>query len=162
MELERNIEKARKLIDSMTGAQGSRLRDICRGIRTAQDRLNHKAAPFFENCMRRCKGMCCKNIHINEIINMLDLIYILSLMPQLYGSLIPIARKEQIFSADCLFLQNASGPCIFPHNVKPERCIITFCEDAAPIRNEIQSVRAKFSQLSRYTKFKRPWIWAGF
>jgi hypothetical protein len=162
MQLGNTIEKARQLVASMSGPQASHLRTICLEIRDAQDKLNIEAAPFFADCMQRCKGMCCRNIHVNEIVNMLDMIYILTMMPDIYDCLRENAHKERIFSADCLFLDNGTGPCIFPPNLKPERCIITFCSDTVPIKKEIKSVRAKFSKLSRYTKLKRPFIWIGF
>jgi hypothetical protein len=71
------------------------------------------------------------------------------------------ARRERLFSADCLFLMEEKGPCLFHPSVKPERCIITFCEDTSPIRREIRSVRSAFSKLSRYTKLRRPFFWIG-
>ena len=159
MQLQYTIEKARKLVDSLTGSQALRLNGICEEIRQAQRRLNDEAEPFFERCIQQCRGICCKNIHINEIVNFLDLIFILTLAPEIYTELHRAASREQIFSADCLFLRNGSGPCLFPSTIKPERCILTFCQDTTPIGREIKAVRSRFTKLSRYTKLRRPHIW---
>lgn len=162
MQLLYHIEKARKLVNSMAGDQARRLRHICREITVAQQRLNAEAEPYFVRCTQRCQGICCKNIHINEIVNILDLIYILTVKPELYPKLKASAANERIFSADCLFLQNGAGPCLFPSDSKPERCILTFCEDTTSIRHATRAVRSKFSKLSRYTKLRRPFFWIGF
>lgn len=162
MQLLYHIEKARKLVNSMAGDQAQRMRHICREITAAQQRLNAEAEPYFVRCMQRCQGICCKNIHINEIVNILDLIYILTVKPGLYPTLKASAANERIFSADCLFLQNGTGPCLFPSDIKPERCILTFCEDTTSIRHATRAVRSKFSKLSRYTKLRRPFFWISF
>ena len=155
------IEKAGRLIDRMTGPQRQALLAICGEIQVAQQRLNHAAKPYFLHCIRQCEGICCKNIHINEIVNILDFIYILTLAPDLQPVLKQLATKEGLFSADCFFLQDGVGPCVFPPDIKPERCILTFCSDTTPINRDIKWVRSRFSRLSRYTTLRRPFFWIG-
>jgi hypothetical protein len=35
--------------------------------------------------------------------------------------------RESFFPSDCIFLENGTGPCLFPDSLRPERCIISFC-----------------------------------
>ena len=162
MELQKKIEKAQVIIDSFLGEERTWLIDICHEIKSAQDDLNREAKDYFKNCMQRCQGICCRNICINDVVTLLDLIYILALDREISSRVHECAQSETLFSADCLFLQNGVGPCIFTANMKPERCIITFCGETRPIKTEIKAVRSKFSRLSRYTKIKRPFLWVRF
>ena len=162
MELKNKIQKAQTIIDSFVGEERTRLLDICFDIRKAQDALNIEAQNFFKDCAERCKGICCRNICINDVVTLLDLIYILTIQKEIADQVESCAQGETLFSADCLFLRNGTGPCLFQANTKPERCIITFCADIRPIRREIKAVRSKFNKLSRYTKIRRPFLWIGF
>ena len=162
MELNHKIIKARSIIDSFTGEERARLLGICLEIREAQDALNAEAQSFFKDCAERCRGICCRNILVNDVVTLLDLIYILAIQKEIAPQVETCAQAETLFTADCLFLRNGTGPCVFQANIKPERCIITFCRDIRPIRREIKAVRSKFSKLSRYTKIRRPFLWIGF
>ena len=162
MEFEKKIQKAQIIIDSFLGEERTQLLDICHEIMCAQDNLNREAQDYFKDCMQRCKGICCRNICINDVVTLLDVIYILTINKEIASRLQTCAQSETLFTADCLFLENGTGPCLFPGNMKPERCIITFCGEVRPIKREIKAVRSKFSKLSRYTKIKRPFLWIRF
>jgi len=162
MEMEKKIEKAQLIVDSFLGEERTRLLDICHEIKSAQDNLNREAQDYFKDCMQRCQGICCRNICINDVVTLLDLIYILTINKEISSRVHASAQAETLFSADCLFLQKGVGPCIFAASIKPERCIITFCGETRPIKREIKAVRSKFSKLSRYTKIKRPFLWVRF
>jgi hypothetical protein len=155
MELGKKIQKAQTIIHSFEGTHRTRLLDICVEIQHAQAALNLAADTFFQECAERCKGLCCRNICINDVITQLDLIYMLSLHEEIFPQVENCAQAETLFSADCLFLQNGTGPCIFTADAKPERCIITFCQDTRPISSEIKAVRSGFSKLSRYIRLRR-------
>ena len=156
MELRKKIQRAQTIIHSFDGARRAKLLALCLEIQHAQAALNLAAEPFFEACIGRCKGLCCRNICINDVITQLDLIYILALHEEIAGQMEKCAQAETLFSADCLFLHNGTGPCIFSPDAKPERCIVTFCQDTRPIKAHIRTVRSTFSKLSRYTRFRRP------
>jgi hypothetical protein len=162
MELQNKIQKAQVIIDSFSGEDRTRLLDICHEIKSAQDDLNREAADYFKDCMQRCQGICCRNICINDVVTLLDLIYIFALNKEIFAQVHTCAQAETLFAADCLFLQHGLGPCLFSANIKPERCIITFCGETRPIKKEIKAVRSKFNKLSRYTKVKRPFLWVRF
>lgn len=162
MELQKKILKAQTIIDSFHGEDRTRLLQICHEIKSAQDHLNKEAESYFKDCIQRCQGICCRNICINDVVTLLDLIYILAINQEVSPVVHTCAQSETLFTADCLFLENGVGPCVFSGSMKPERCIITFCKDIQPIKRDIKAVRSKFSKLSRYTKIKRPFLWVGF
>ena len=162
MELHNKIIKAQRIIESLKGDDEEKLKRICHDIQCAQDDLNSGARSFFNACIQTCQGICCRNINVNDVVTQLDLIYVLSMKRKMVDRVIGCAGSETLYTADCPFLEKGIGPCIFPANVKPERCIITFCGETRPIRREIKAVRSGFSKLSRYTKIKRPFLWLRF
>jgi hypothetical protein len=44
------------------------------------------------------------------------------------------------------------GPCLFPDDLRPERCIISFCRVEPSIEKEIGRVMGGFSRLIRFFK----------
>jgi hypothetical protein len=162
MELHNKILKAQHFIESLSADEKTALMRICRDIQCAQDALNNGARSFFDACIGSCQGICCRNINVNDVVTQLDMIYVLSMKKKMAGQVTQCVGSESLFTADCLFLENGIGPCIFPSNVKPERCIITFCDETLPIKREIKAVRSKFSKLSRFSKIKRPFLWMRF
>ena len=162
MELSRNIRKARELISSFRGEEENRLLKICDEIKLAQHCLNQAAAGYFADCMRRCGGICCRNIRVSDILTLLDFVFILAVNPELTCQVADLSRKETLFSADCLFLRNGTGPCIFAPDAKPERCIVTFCSSVGPVKKEIRTVGRNFSKLWRHLMIRRPVSWFGF
>lgn len=162
LELQYKIQRALRFIDSLSGKERETLQNICFEIQRAQAALNAAAESYLQRCMLECRGICCKNININDVVTQLDLVYILSMKAASSGQIIELAESEKLFSADCLFLKDGQGPCFFPANVKPERCMMTFCENTRPIRRELKAIRSKFNKLSRFTPFKRPFLWIHF
>lgn len=162
LELQYKIKKALRFIDSLSGKERETLQNICFEIQRAQAALNVEAVSYFQRCMFECRGICCKNINVKDVVTQLDLVYILSMKGASSNQILQFAKSEKLFSADCLFLKDGQGPCIFPADVKPERCIMTFCGNTRPIRRELKAIRSKFNKLSRFTKFKRPFLWIRF
>jgi hypothetical protein len=159
MELQYKIQRALRFIDRLSGKERETLRNICFEIQSAQAALNAAAVSYFQRCLGECRGICCKNINVNDVVTLLDLVYILSMKGASSDQIFELAESEELFSADCLFLRDGQGPCFFPADIKPERCIITFCGETRPIRKELKAIRSKFSKLSRFTKSKRPFLW---
>lgn len=162
MELYNKIIKAQRIIESLKSDEEKTVQRICHDIQRAQDALNTEARSYFNACIQTCQGICCRNINVNDVVTQLDLIYVLSMKRKMADRVIEYAGSESLYTADCPFLEKGIGPCIFPANIKPERCIITFCGETRPIRREIKAVRSGFSKLSRYTKIKRPFLWLWF
>lgn len=155
MGLNYSYKAARKKIDALGIEERRVLKAICRDIHHAQQELSHKAAPILEGCMAGCRGLCCRNIHPADIITEWDLVYILTMVPAIEDALVVCLARESFFPLDCIFLENGTGPCLFPDNLRPERCIISFCRVEPSVEKEIGRVMAGFSRLIRFFMFRR-------
>ena len=162
MGLAYKIRKAQRFIESLDGPGRSTLASSCREIQSAQEGLNQTCADAFRECISRCQGKCCRNIHADDIITVLDCLFILILNEKLYPAALDCAAAEVLFSADCPFLKGGIGPCLFADDQKPERCIITFCFDLPSARRPVRRVRSAFSRLWRQALLCRPVFWLGW
>jgi hypothetical protein len=130
---------------------------ICDRIRSAQQRLNRDAAPLMAACGQRCRGLCCRNIAADDIITLVDCIFVWSVGDEaLRHRITGCLPSESLFTADCLFLADGRGPCIFPDDAKPLKCIVTFCGDETPVRASIQQLRGRFRRLFWHLAMRRP------
>jgi hypothetical protein len=154
MGLKHSFKTARKRIDALDGDERETLTAICIDIHHAQEVLTKKAAPLLANCMA-CQGLCCRNIHPADIITEWDLVYLLVMAPQIEEAMAVCLAREGFFPADCIFLENGTGPCLFPDNLRPERCIISFCRVEPSIEKEIGRVMGGFSRLIRFFMLRR-------
>ena len=162
MGLKRSYQSARKKIDALDAGERKRLSAICEDIHQAQVKLSAKAVPILEKCMAGCQGLCCRNILPSEIMTEWDLVYILVMAPQVEADMAACLQNEQFFAADCIFLENGVGPCLFPDNIRPERCIISFCKVEPLVEKEIKQVMRGVSRLIRFFIF-RPYLrWLRF
>ncbi len=150
MGLAHSLQRARKRLDALDSEERTVLLAICRDIRRAQASLSRKAGPIMVRCMARCRGLCCRNIRVADILTEWDLVYILALAPELEACMAACLEREGLFAADCLFLENGIGPCLFPEHVRPERCIISFCRVEPRVEAEIGRVMHGFSRLIRF------------
>jgi hypothetical protein len=156
MGLTHEFKIARKKLAVLDDGEHMALMKICAEIYGAQQALTEKAAPLLAQCMAGCEGLCCRNIRVADIITVWDLVYILAMQPALGDCMAACLEKEGLFPQDCLFLENGSGPCIFPDYMRPERCIISFCRVEPLVEKEISRVMKGFSRLIRFFMF-RPW-----
>jgi hypothetical protein len=154
MGLAYSFKAAKKKIARLDDDERVRLTAICDQIRRSQEVLSEKAVPILENCMASCRGLCCRNIRPADIITEWDLIYILTLAPEAAGAMADSLDNEPFFASDCIFLENGTGPCLFPDNIRPERCIISFCRVEPTVADEIKAVMAGFSRLIRFFQFR--------
>ena len=127
MSLKHDFKVARKTLALLEAGERESLMGICAEIHGAQQVLTEKAAPLLAQCMAGCSGLCCRNIRVADIITKWDLLYILAMQPALEERMADCLEQEGLFPANCLFLENGIGPCLFPDNLRPERCIISFC-----------------------------------
>lgn len=154
MGLKHDLKIARKKLAALDPVERERLANICAEIHCAQKALTEKAAPLLDQCMTRCQGLCCRNIQVADIITRWDLIYILAMQPELESSMAECLENEDMFAADCLFLENDTGPCLFPAYERPERCIISFCRVEPLVEKEIAQVMKGFGRLIRFFLFR--------
>jgi hypothetical protein len=159
MQVLRKIDKAASAIAKLSAQQRSGLQERCAQIQQAQSLLNRVGEPYFRQCLQQCRGLCCRNIHVDDIITLLDFVFILGSDGGLLDGMRQCAERQDLFSADCVFLQNGVGPCMFHDHAKPERCVISFCSETGAINREIRTVRKKFSALARFLALRQPLLW---
>jgi hypothetical protein len=151
------FKQAEKIISVMAPHDRTALERICREIEAAEKRLLEAAREMMTRCYTACEGICCRNIHLDEILSLWDAIYLLALAPSVRETIAKcLEADEPLFSADCIFLQHGVGPCIFPFTIRPEVCITSFCTDDAPVKKEILLVKRKFLKLCLFTRLRRP------
>ncbi|MBL0712474.1 MAG: hypothetical protein JJV98_02125 [Desulfosarcina sp.] len=157
MSLRYKFNQARKLLAGLTPVEREKLARICEGIQRAQDELLRKAEPAMRQCLNNCEGLCCRNALVDDIIGLWDLVYILALTPALEETMAARVKYEiPFYTADCLFLGNDAGPCIFTSNVRPEVCITTFCSGDRGIQKEIRAVKRQFFKLTWFFMRRKP------
>lgn len=164
MSLHYKFHSAVRLLDRLPREDRPALRQICRRIRDAEARLQTNAAPAMQRCLYHCGGLCCRNTQVDAIISQLDLVYILADDPaRRYAIAAQVAAEAPFFTADCMFLKDRTGPCIFPPDARPEVCITTFCSGSEVIRKELRHVRRQFRRLQlficlRHFRAIRRWV----
>ena len=157
MSLKHLFRQAQKIIEESSAEDWKGLERICLEIRDAEMELQEKARPIMTRCIHRCGGICCRNIQIDLIIGLWDFLFMLVLKPHLKKQIEECLEKEEpIFSADCIFLKDGVGPCIFPYDARPEVCIVTFCGDTSPIKKKIAAVKRKFFKLTCFASLRKP------
>ncbi len=60
-----------------------------------------------------------------------------------------------LFTADCVFLENNRGPCIFPADIRPEICITSFCTETPNASRQIGAVKWNFQKLAWFVRMRR-------
>jgi hypothetical protein len=146
-----DFRQARRFVEQIDDDDREKLTAICRSIQRAEARLLDAAAPLMERCAAQCRGICCRNIHMETIIGRGDLIYTLALRPDLAPDMAACLENEpRLYAADCVFLKDGVGPCIFPDDLKPDVCLTTFCEDTAAVTREIRHVKRQFLRLDLF------------
>jgi hypothetical protein len=157
MSLTRQYKAARSLISELCEKDKKRLIEICDEIREAEILLQKKSRRIMTRCIQKCEGICCRNVQLDLIINYLDFLFITALEPVLNEKIKECLKKEQpFFSSDCIFLENGEGPCIFPSYVRPEVCLVTFCDNISSIKKEIRKVKLKFFKLTWFVMMRKP------
>ncbi len=156
MSLRYKLKKARSLLATLAPEERSDLTRICKNIRRSQEILLENAEPAMQQCLHNCAGLCCRNARVDDIIGLWDLVYILTLTPELEEEMTArVDLEKPFYSADCMFLKANTGPCIFGSAVRPEVCITTFCSGDDGIQKEIRRVKRKFFRLGWF--FYRRW-----
>ena len=155
MTLAYKFRKAEGLLEKMGSGDRLELHRICRRIRDAQTALVAAAGKQMDQCIHHCEGICCRNIELDPIISHWDLVYILSLSPEIRPQVREcLLNEDPLYRTDCIFLADGKGPCIFPAYVRPEVCVATFCQNDRSIRREIQQVKKMFNRLSWFVRWR--------
>jgi hypothetical protein len=156
MSLRYKFRKAGKIIQGLRPEERVTLGNICCDIQQAEKDLLKAAEDILNDCGKRCRGLCCRNIHIDDIMTLLDCVHILATVPRIQADVDEALTREALHSADCIFLKNGSGPCIFPAEARPEKCILSFCHGDGIVASEMRHVRKRFNRLARFIQFQKP------
>ncbi len=142
------FSRAAAIVDGLEASQRRRLESACRRIQKAQQAVLLNGAVYLEYCGRVCRGLCCRNLRVDEIVSLYDFILVLASAPQMADLIAGCARAARgLHNADCVFLKDGRGPCLFPEDLKPERCIASFCFNTRLIRRELSCLRTSFTRL---------------
>ena len=159
MSLSRKYQRASSLLETLERNEVAALSHICRTIEQAQCELLASAAPFMNDCAQRCRGLCCRNIRPDDVIDLFDLQCLLIRLPGLKSEIERRAAACSLFSGPCVFLKDGKGPCILPGDLKPRVCVTTFCQDDTALKVQIHAVEAAFGQLYRFWRYRRIPAW---
>ena len=156
MSLQHKYRTAGKRIRSLSPEQLHAVTRVCSEIRLAQESLCRTALENLTRCYRACEGICCRNIVADTIISHWDFVYILVTAPDAAPMMEACLKREnRLFAADCIFLADGVGPCRFPHGVRPEVCITSFCTETPRLDREIRQVKRAFFRLTwTVTRFR--------
>lgn len=157
MLLQKKFQKAVAIVGRLTPHEVRQLTKICRRIQAAEERLLAASGELIQRCTRSCGGLCCRNLQSGQIIDLYDFVFILTAAPAMKPRIRKrVGHQLPDFTADCVFLENGEGPCIFPFNTRPEVCITSFCGREECISTEIRQVTRRFTTLRRFVLFQKP------
>jgi hypothetical protein len=156
MSLRHSYRQAEKILRHWPAETRPLLTHLCRRIQDAEQRLNVAAAQRLTGCLRDCRGLCCRNLHLDAVFGVPDFVYILGLAPALGSTIDGCLRHEYpLFTANCPFLERGVGPCLFPPDLRPEVCITSFCRGDEGLKPEIRRIKLGFWRLGFLTHFRR-------
>ena len=157
MGIKADFVEAEKIIAGLRPGDRVKLRRICQEIQTAETNLLKQADQSMDHCIKSCEGLCCRNIQLEAIIGVWDLVYLLTMASDFRDQMAACLEKEiPFYAADCVFLENGVGPCIFPSAVRAEVCLTTFCSRTDSIEQEIRQVKRKFYKLGWFIALRKP------
>ncbi len=148
MSLSYRFREALKIIDSLNEKERFRIRTLCLKIRAAEKALTTAGADLLKGCGKTCHGLCCRNIAPDSLIDTMDFVYLLSLERRLKDAVSRcLVYENPFYTADCIFLKDRVGPCLFPPDLRPQVCITAFCGGDHVVRKEIARVKRAFVRL---------------
>jgi hypothetical protein len=157
MGIKADFKEAERILARLSMADKERLRKICAEIQAAEAELLDRAGPAMERCIHTCQGLCCRNIQLEAIIGVWDLVYILTVAGEYRDRMAACLEKEiPFYASDCIFLADCVGPCILPDTARAEVCLTTFCSGADTVEREIRKVKRRFYKLGWFLVTRTP------
>jgi hypothetical protein len=148
MALRYKFQQAERILARMGPAERGAIVQICREIRQSQKTLLANARDLMQRCLHSCEGICCRNVDVDAVIGTMDFVFLLAMAPQLRHTAAACLEADPPWTtADCVFLADGRGPCLFPDATRPEVCVCTFCDDDRAVRRDIRRVKRKFFKL---------------
>ncbi len=157
MALKYQLQRAVSILKQLPEEDLKHLDGLCKEIQRDEGRLNRKARPLLEACMKTCEGLCCRNVYVGNLIGLEDLIFILAGGGSTAERMARCLENEDpLFPGDCVFLEGGRGPCIFPETARPEKCIVSFCQtDTTAVHKEVARVKRDFARLGWFIRLRR-------
>ena len=156
MSLQYKFRQATRFVDGLSPDDYGILKNICIEIQGTENRLRKRAEDLLQRCYSACEGLCCRNLDLDAVISKEDFVYLLTNAGELRDTIAACLQNEPaFFTFDCVFLKNGIGPCIFPPDVRPLTCLVTFCDDETSVKKEITQVKKKFLKLYWFIFFQR-------
>ncbi len=156
MSLQYKFRQATRFVDGLSPDDYGILKNICIEIQGTENRLRKRAEDLLQRCYSACEGLCCRNLDLDAVISKEDFVYLLTNAGELRDTIAACLQNEPaFFTFDCVFLKNGIGPCIFPPDVRPLTCLVTFCDDETSVKKEITQVKKKFLKLYWFIFFRR-------
>ena len=157
MGIKADFAEAERIIGRLSAADRRRLGQICQDIQAAETNLLKQADHAMARCIEACEGLCCRNIQLEAIIGVWDLVYILTVAGECRDRMAACLENEKpLFAADCIFLEGGAGPCILPSTARAEVCLTTFCSPTDAIAREIRMVKRQFYKLGWFIAMRKP------
>ena len=156
MSLNYKFRKAEQLVRGLNEHEAPVFRKLCDDVRQAQAGLLRQGQVIMTYCREGCGGLCCRNVIPDDLITQLDVVFMVGAEAAAAEALENCLQREGLFTADCIFLVDGVGPCLFPADARPERCLVSFCGEVGLLRSEIRRVRSAFSALSRFLMLRPP------
>ena len=148
MVLAARFHKAEDILSKLDYSELLGLKKTCSQIQAAQRAILERGVSYMNHCAVVCRGLCCRNMKVMEIISLYDFILLLVMAPEFKYKIAKQVRLARVLhTADCVFLENGRGPCLFPVDLKPERCIASFCFETQLIRRDLIRLRTSFNRL---------------
>ena len=156
MSLRNLYHQSAKIVQQLPSGRRPTLARLCQRIQDSERNLNTAAALRLEDCMKNCRGLCCRNLQLDAVFGIPDFVFILASMPALDAKIEECIRHEDpLFTSNCLFLERGVGPCLFPPDLRPEVCITSFCRGDGALGAEIRRVKTGFWKLGLLLHFRR-------
>ena len=157
MGIKADFEEAERIIKGLRPDDRLKLCKICDEIQAAEAHLLQQAETNMDRCIAACRGLCCRNIQLDAIIGVWDLVYILTVASEYRDRMAACLENEiPFYAADCIFLENRVGPCLLPDTARAEVCLTTFCSRTDGINHEIRAVKRKFYKLGWFIAVRKP------
>jgi len=157
MGIKADFAEAERILARLGPADQVRLRRICEAIQAAEAKLLARAGPAMARCIHVCQGLCCRNIQLEAIIGVWDLVYILTVAGEYRDRMAGCLENEiPFYAADCVFLADGKGPCILPATARAEVCLTTFCSRTEDIAPDIKRVKRGFYRLGWFLVTRTP------
>ncbi len=156
MALTPQFHEAVRILDAFSDKDRLLLEGLCMKIRASEAALTDAAAPLLKRCIFSCQGLCCRNVTPESLIHMMDFVFILALDRSLEKTVSSCLKNENaLYTSDCIFLKDGTGPCIFPDDLRPQVCITAFCGKDHSVGKEIARVKKAFVRMEWFIRIRK-------